>query len=148
MPHDGARLAADCGDPAHPRQEDAVTTTDTLLRRCVDDPSEVRRFPHGHVDVVTRGPVRFSRSVFEPGWSWSGSVQPIAGTASCEYPHQVFVAAGRLHVRMDDGTEHDLGPGDVAPIAAGHDAWVVGGEDCVMDDVGEEDRDDAAPPAG
>jgi class 3 adenylate cyclase len=31
-----------------------------------------------------------------------------------------------MAVRMDDGAEAELGPGDVAAIEPGHDAWVVG----------------------
>jgi len=37
--------------------------------------------------------------------------------------------------RMDDGTEAEVGPGDVVYIAPGHDAWIVGDEACIMDDV-------------
>jgi len=40
--------------------------------------------------------------------------------------------SGRFHVRMDDGRELDLGPGDAHVVSAGHDAWVVGDEDCVI----------------
>jgi hypothetical protein len=32
---------------------------------------------------------------------------------------------------MEDGTEFDLGPGDIAITAPGHDAWVLGDEPCV-----------------
>jgi hypothetical protein len=32
---------------------------------------------------------------------------------------------------MDDGTEFDIGPGDIAITAPGHDAWVLGDEPCV-----------------
>ena len=39
--------------------------------------------------------------------------------------------SGRMHVVMDDGTEGDAGPGDVAEIAPGHDAWIVGDDPCV-----------------
>jgi quercetin dioxygenase-like cupin family protein len=35
---------------------------------------------------------------------------------------------------MDDGTEAGGGPGDVAVIPPGHNAWVVGDEACVMID--------------
>jgi hypothetical protein len=31
-----------------------------------------------------------------------------------------------MHVVMDDGSEADLGPGDLYHLPAGHDAWVVG----------------------
>jgi len=37
---------------------------------------------------------------------------------------------------MDDGTEGELGPGDVFSIAPGHDAWTVGDEACVTIDFG------------
>jgi hypothetical protein len=35
---------------------------------------------------------------------------------------------------MDEGGEAELGPGDVFVISAGHDAWVVGDEQCVVYD--------------
>ena len=37
---------------------------------------------------------------------------------------------------MDDGTEGAIGPGDVAAIAPGHDAWGVGDKSCVVVDFG------------
>ena len=36
---------------------------------------------------------------------------------------------------MDDGTAHDLAPGDVVDIPAGHDGWVVGDEQLVIYDI-------------
>src|ERR1700730_1800665 len=33
-------------------------------------------------------------------------------TDSCEAPHTGYVISGRLHVRMDDGTDGEAGPGD------------------------------------
>ena len=35
---------------------------------------------------------------------------------------------------MDDGTEVQGGPGDIAVIPPGHSAWVVGDEPCVSID--------------
>ena len=37
---------------------------------------------------------------------------------------------------MDDGGEFEIGPGDIATIAPGHDAWIVGDEACVTIDFG------------
>ena len=34
---------------------------------------------------------------------------------------------------MGDGTEFDVGPGEVRILAPGHDAWVVGDEVTVAD---------------
>jgi hypothetical protein len=84
--------------------------------------AEILRFEEG---VVGRG-------VFEPGWKWSECVKPIAGTASCEAQHAGFVVSGRMRIRMNDGQEMDIGPGDIAMIPPGHDAWVVGNETCVI----------------
>ena len=33
-----------------------------------------------------------------------------------------------MHVRHDDGTEIEIGPGDAYVIEPGHDAWVVGSD--------------------
>jgi len=38
---------------------------------------------------------------------------------------------------MDDGSEVEIGPGDVFALPPGHDAWVVGDEACVAVDFGE-----------
>jgi quercetin dioxygenase-like cupin family protein len=74
--------------------------------------------------------------VFQPGWRWSEDVKPIAGTQSCQAPHAIYVISGRMGIRMDDGTEGEIGPGDIAMIEPGHDAWVVGDEACVGVDFG------------
>jgi quercetin dioxygenase-like cupin family protein len=47
-----------------------------------------------------------------------------------------YIMAGRMRVRMNDGTEAEAGPGEVVHIAPGHDAWVVGDENCVFLDFG------------
>jgi hypothetical protein len=46
-----------------------------------------------------------------------------------------------MRVLMDDGTQAELGPGDVASIPPGHDAEVIGDEPCVTIDLGEEEGD-------
>jgi mannose-6-phosphate isomerase-like protein (cupin superfamily) len=42
-----------------------------------------------------------------------------------------------MTVRMDDGPEVEIGPGDVASIPPGHHAEVPGNEPCVMVDFGD-----------
>ena len=59
---------------------------------------------------------------------------PIAKTKSCEAPHFQYHVAGVLHVKMDDGTEYDLKPGDVSLLPSGHDAWTVGNEAAIVID--------------
>lgn len=98
------------------------------------EPDEVREFPKGRLEVVKIGGGIVGRATFEPGWRWSESVQPIAGTDSCEAPHFQYHVSGTLKVVMDDGTELECKPGDVSLLPSGHDAWVVGDEPVVVVD--------------
>lgn len=97
-------------------------------------PDEVREFPHGHAEILTTHSGVVGRLTLEPGWKWSNDVKPLAGTDWCEAPHFQYHVAGRLHVLMSDGTEFDVGPGEVSSLPAGHDAWVVGDEPAVVVD--------------
>jgi hypothetical protein len=110
----------------------------TSEAKSLDSPDERRPFAdHGGGDVVNVGGHPVMRSRFEPGWRWSEDVKPIAGTDTCQVGHFGYCISGRMHVVMDDGTEFDMGPGDVVSIAPGHDAWTVGDEACVFVDFGE-----------
>jgi len=100
----------------------------------LNSPEETRNFDKGKVDLVKIGGAMVGRAVFQPGWKWSESVKPIAKTKSCEAPHFQYHVSGTLRVRMDDGTERDLKPGDVSLLPSGHDAWVVGDEPAVVVD--------------
>jgi hypothetical protein len=106
-----------------------------MTKKTFKSPDETRSFPKGKVELVNVGSVKFGRATLDPGWKWSVDVQPIAKTKSCEAPHTQYHVSGRLHVRMDDGTEVEYGPGDVGHIPPGHDAWVVGNEPVVVIDV-------------
>ncbi len=97
-------------------------------------PDEVRKFKNGYVEIVNIGGSTIGRSVFEPGWRWSTSVKPIVNTHSCEVAHTLYQVSGILKVKMDDGTEIECRPGEVAVIPPGHDAWVVGNETCISID--------------
>jgi quercetin dioxygenase-like cupin family protein len=98
-----------------------------------ESPDETRPFvDKGRAELLSFEEGAVGRAIFEPGWKWSEHVKPLAGTESCEAPHVCYIASGRLHVEMDDGDAYDLGPGDVAVIPPGHDAWVVGDEPCVF----------------
>ena len=105
-----------------------------LQRRRFSEPSDVRTIPHGRIDVVDLDDTVVGRMTYEPGWRWSVDVQPIAGTDTCQYHHLGVTLSGRLRAQMADGTELELGPGDVFEIPPGHDAWVVGDEPWVSVD--------------
>jgi len=97
-------------------------------------PEEVREFPKGRLELVKIGGATVGRAILQPGWRWSTSVKPIAGTKSCEAPHFQYHVSGVLRVVMDDGTELDCRAGDVSLLPSGHDAWVVGNEPVVVVD--------------
>ena len=94
-------------------------------------PDEVRKFPHGQIELLQIGGGTVGRMTLEPGWRWSNDVKPIAGTQWCEAPHFQYQVSGRMHIVMQDGREFDVGPGSVSHLPAGHDAWVVGNEPVV-----------------
>jgi hypothetical protein len=95
---------------------------------------EVRTFECGKAELIKIGGATVGRLTLQPGWRWSKHVKPIAKTEWCEAPHFQYHVAGRLHVKMMDGSEFELGPGDVSDLPQGHDAWVVGNEPVVVVD--------------
>ncbi len=99
-----------------------------------NSPDETRKFEKGKLDLVKIGGAMVGRGKFEPGWKWSKHVKPIAKTESCEAPHYQYHVSGILHVVMDDGSEKDIGPGEISLLPSGHDAWVVGNEPVVVVD--------------
>ncbi|MGH8996564.1 MAG: cupin domain-containing protein [Acidimicrobiales bacterium] len=105
---------------------------------------EKKRFEHadetrpfqgkGKVELVNVPGGVVGKATFEPGWKWSEHVKPIAGTESCGAAHLGYVVSGRQLIKMDDGTETEVGPGDIVSIPPGHDGWTLGDEPCVFID--------------
>ena len=106
----------------------------TLEAKNLDKPDETRQFGHGEMALVNIDGGTVGRTVFQPGWKWSNDVKPVVGTDSCQVHHVGYVLSGQMHIVMDDGTEGDAGPGDAIVISAGHDAWILGDEPCVIID--------------
>jgi mannose-6-phosphate isomerase-like protein (cupin superfamily) len=99
-----------------------------------DRPDDVRTFEKARAELVDIGGGQVGRVTVEPGWKWSTHMKEAAGTELCEAPHFQYIVQGVVHVVMADGTEFDIGPGDVAILPPGHDAWVVGDEPVVTVD--------------
>src|SRR3989344_6487119 len=95
-------------------------------------PDEQHKPGRGTVDVVKFSNITLRRLTFQPGWKWSEDVKPAAKTETCQIPHLNVHIAGRLHVKMIDGTEKEYGAGDVIMLPPGHDAWVVSDEPVVI----------------
>jgi len=102
--------------------------------RSLNSPEETRKFDKGKLELVKINGATIGRATLQPGWRWSKSVKPIAKTESCEAPHFQYHVSGRLHVLMADGTEFEVGPGEVSYLPGGHDGWVVGNEPVVTVD--------------
>jgi hypothetical protein len=118
-----------------------VDAVSEIEMKSFDKPDETRPFEgKGWVDMVTVAGKMVSRGQFEPGWRWSTNIKPIAGTDSCQVSHFGYCVAGGMRVRMDDGTERELAPGELVAIPPGHDAEVIGNETCVFLDFGEVDQ--------
>jgi hypothetical protein len=106
---------------------------DKLVKKSIESPDEIHDFPRGSgsVRVVTLGDQSLSYMQFKPGWRWSKDVGEVAGTPSCPLDHYIYFVSGRMAVKMDDGSQIEVGPGDVAHIPPGHDAWTLGNVACV-----------------
>jgi quercetin dioxygenase-like cupin family protein len=96
--------------------------------RRFDRPDESRTFERGSFELVTNGGVTVGRASYEPGWVWSEHVGRATGESICRVEHVGLVLSGRAAVKMADGSEHELTPGDLFHVAPGHDSWVIGDE--------------------
>jgi len=95
------------------------------------NPDEVRTLPKIIGKILNIGEHTLMHGTFEPGWKWSECVKPTVGTPSCQVHHVMYIISGRMIVKMNDGTEKEFGPGDFGIIPPGHDAWVIGDENCI-----------------
>ncbi len=93
-----------------------------------DAPDETRTPSKTRVEVVRLEGFTIGRLNLEPGWRWSECIKQVAGTESCQVSHVGYAAAGRLTVRLSDGTEQAISAGQSYTIPPGHDAWVEGNE--------------------
>ena len=94
----------------------------------LERPTDTRTFEKGSFEVYKVGPMTLGRATYEPGWRWSEHVGPTTGETPCPVEHVGLVLSGRAVVRMDDGDERVMGPGDFFHVPPGHDSWVVGDE--------------------
>ena len=101
----------------------------------VNDPDETRVTPKAKLQLVTVGGFSVGFRTLDPGWRWSTHMQPVAKTPSCRVRHIGYVVSGRMGFQMDDGTELEVGPGDVFDVHPGHDTWTVGDAPAVFVDM-------------
>ena len=117
-----------------------MTSTSRVLTKSLKSPDETLTFEKEKIEIVNLGNTTIARVTLEPGWRWDKHVKPRVNTKSCELPHTSLIVSGRAKTVMDDGTEVEGGPGDVAVVPPGHNTWVLGDEPCVIIDfTGVED---------
>jgi len=80
------------------------------------------------IDVLQIGDMKVKRATYPSGWKFSTHM----GAPQCQDTHVGYTVSGRLIAELSDGTRLEFGPGSVFVIPAGHDAWVVGDEPCVI----------------
>lgn len=103
-------------------------------RKTFSKPDEVRAFEKGRAEIINIAGGVVGKLTLQPGWRWSEHVKPIAKTELCLAPHFQYHVSGRIAVKMADGEEFVVGPGEVSALPQGHDAWVVGDEPVVLID--------------
>ena len=101
----------------------------------VNDPDETKITPKAKLQLVTVGGFTVGLRTLEVGWRWSTHMQQAAKTSSCQVRHIGYVVSGRMGFLMDDGTELEVGPGDVFDVHAGHDTWTMGDAPAVFVDM-------------
>jgi hypothetical protein len=71
-------------------------------------------------------------STLKPGWSWQRNIKPGVDFESCPLHHREYVISGQIRYAMDDGTAVEAQAGDHLLIDPGHQAEVLGTEDCLL----------------
>ena len=80
------------------------------------------------IDVLQIGDMKVKRATYPPGWKFSTHM----GAPKCQDTHVGYTLSGHIITELGDGTRLEFAPGSVFVIPAGHDAWVVGDEPCVI----------------
>lgn len=100
---------------------------DVEIRR-FEQPDESRVSSKGSFALLSLAGVTVGRASYEPGWVWSEQVGEAIGELLCPVEHVGLVVSGRAAVKMANGAEYELTPGDLFYVAPGHDSWVIGDE--------------------
>jgi len=112
-----------------------VMSVNTFAAKSHDNPDELRSPDKTRVEVVRLPGFTLGRFKMQPGWRWSQCIKPVVGTDSCQVGHVGHVVSGRLTVKLNDGSQKTLAPGESYTIPPGHDAWVEGNDPFVCIEV-------------
>lgn len=84
-------------------------TVSKLEARSHDNPDETRKPDMATVEVNNLGDFTIGRFTFQPGWSWSSSIKPVAKTEHCEKTHVGYCVSGQRG-DVDDRWHPDHNP--------------------------------------
>lgn len=101
---------------------------DVIVKR-FDSPERVLAFEHGRLEVITVGGKAIGKGSYAPGWRWSRGAGA-SRTRGGPPEHVGVVLSGRIKVRLHEGEEIDLAPGDFFHLSDEEDEWVVGYRAC------------------
>jgi hypothetical protein len=89
-------------------------------------------FDNGRLEVIHFGSQAIGKGSYAPGWRWSRCTGPPVATQRVTGDHVGLVLSGLARLRVHDGLEIDLRPGDCyqAALSAEFDMWVVGFRPC------------------
>jgi len=80
------------------------------------------------IDIVQIGDMKVKRATYPSGWRFSKDM----GASRCYDTHVGYAISGRIVAELESGARIEIGPGSAFVIPAGHDAYVVGSEPCVL----------------
>jgi hypothetical protein len=93
-----------------------------------DKPDERTTKGGVEIETVHLGDFKARRATYPPGWKFSRDM----GAPRCYDTHVGYMISGRIEAEFEDGSRVEYGPGAAFIVPAGHDAWVVGDEPCVL----------------
>ena len=112
-----------------------------LNKKSFDAPDRTHALEGRLTESLELGDLELTRVTMQPGWRWSKDARDLEDTETCERLHVGYQLSGRHHVRMGDGSEIDVGPGDFYVAPPGHDDWTVGDEPSVFISIAHKECD-------
>jgi class 3 adenylate cyclase len=95
-------------------------------------PDELVEFPGVVEQIVEVDDLTVARIVQQPGWRWSKDMRSVIEGEWCEAHHIGVNLSGRQGAVFRDGSNLEIGPGEVYDIPPGHDGYTIGDEPAVM----------------
>src|SRR5512136_1863424 len=102
-----------------------------ILHKSFKNPDQKMTPPNTTVDIIKLGDYTFTKYTFQPGWRWTKDIKPIMKVDSDPVPHVAYMISGRMIIKLDGGSEVEIGPDEANVVPPNHDAWVIGNEPAV-----------------